>query len=216
MNRDILQAIAQERLIVIVRGVERQKLLPLTEAMYRGGVRLLEVTYSANGSVPDEETAACISMLCANFRDRMHIGAGTVLTERQVELTAQAGGRFVISPDCNPTVIQKTKQLHLVSIPGAFSPTEAQVAHRAGADLVKLFPTTSLGTEYIKAICAPLSHIPLLAVGGIDLDNIGAYLKAGVLGVGIGSGIINKKMLVENDYEGITELARRYVQAAKE
>ena len=207
--------IKNERLIVIVRGVQKDQLIPLAESMYAGGVRLLELTYSANGAVSDEDTAARIGMLCTHFGDRMHIGAGTVLTERQVELTHNAGGKFIISPDSNPDVIKKTKALGMISMPGALTPTEAQAAHRAGADFVKLFPVSDLGPSYVKAVRAPLSHISFLAVGGVDLDNMKDYLAAGVCGFGIGSNIIDKKMLAEEDWEGITELARRYVSAAK-
>ena len=103
----------------------------------------------------------------------------------------------------------------MVSMPGALTPTEVQCAYRAGADFVKLFPVTSLGCEYIKAIKAPLSHIKFLAVGGINDKNMKEYLSSGVSGFGIGSNIIDKKLLGQNDYRGITELAKRYVQAVK-
>jgi 2-dehydro-3-deoxyphosphogluconate aldolase/(4S)-4-hydroxy-2-oxoglutarate aldolase len=215
MNTEILQAIEQEKLIVIVRGVEKEKLIPLAEAMYAGGIRLLEVTYSANGKVSDEETAENIRMLAEAFKDRMYIGAGTVLTEKQVELTAKAGGKFIISPDTCPVVIQKTKEFGMVSMPGALTPTEIQTAHKSGADFVKLFPITSLGTGYVKAVKAPLSHIKLLAVGGIDENNMQAYLNAGVSGFGVGSNIIDKKMLAEKDWAGIAALAKKYVSVLK-
>ena len=211
MREKILQTIEKEKIIVIVRGVEREKLIPLVEAMYEGGVRLLEVTYSANGKISDEETAKNIRMLVEHFENRMYIGAGTVLTEKQVALTAQAGGKFIISPDTCPPVINKTRELGLVSMPGALTPTEIQAAYRAGADFVKLFPITSLGVGYVKAVKAPLSHIKLLAVGGVDENNMNDYLKAGVCGFGVGSNIIDKKMLAENDWAGITALAKKYV-----
>ena len=211
MREEILQTIEKEKIIVIVRGVEREKLIPLAEAMYEGGIRLLEVTYSANGKISDEETAENIRMLTEHFADRMYIGAGTVLTEKQVELTAQVGGKFIISPDTCPPVIKKTRELGLVSMPGALTPTEMQMAHKAGADFVKLFPITNLGIGYVKAVKAPLSHIRLLAVGGVDENNMSDYLKVGVCGFGVGSNIIDKKMLAENDWAGITALAKKYV-----
>ena len=215
MREQIIQTVEKEKLIVIVRGVETEKLLPLAEAMYEGGIRLLEVTYSANGKVSDEETAKNIRMLADRFAGRMYVGAGTVLSEKQVELTYQAGGGFIISPDTCPAVIEKTRQLGMVSMPGALTPSEIQTAHKAGADFVKLFPVTSLGVGYVKAVKAPLSHIKLLAVGGVDENNMADYLKAGVSGFGVGSNIIDKKMLAENDWAGITALAKKYVQAVK-
>lgn len=211
----IIKSVLDRKLIAIVRGVEKEKLIHLAEAMYEGGIRLLEVTYSANGSVSDEDTAANIKMLADHFGDRMYIGAGTVLKTSQIELTKKSGGKFIISPDTNVEVIKLTKELGLVSMPGAFTPTEIQTAHNAGADFVKLFPAVNCGPDYFKAVSAPLSHIKFLAVGGIDCDNMADYLKVGVCGFGIGSNIINKKMLDSGDYAGLTALAKRYVDAVK-
>ena len=215
MKNNVIKAIENEKLIVIVRGVEKEKLIPLAEAMYEGGVRILEITYDAKGIVTDEETAENIKMLATHFEGRMYIGAGTVLKESQVQLTKNAGGTFIISPDTNTDVIKKTSELGLVSIPGALTPSEIQKAHISGADFVKLFPVTSMGVEYVKAVSAPLSHIKLLAVGGVGLDNIPDYLKAGVSGFGLGSNIIDKKALDEGDYKTITELAKQYTMAVK-
>ena len=216
MRKTIIEAVERDKLIVIVRGVERELLIPLADAMYKGGVRLLELTFSADGKISDEETADRIKMLSEHLEGRMHIGAGTVLKESQVELCAKAGGKFIISPDTNERVIKKTVELGLVSMPGALTPTEVQAAHNFGADFVKLFPIDSLGIPYVKAIKAPLSHIKLLAVGGIDLSNIAEYKKTGVCGFGIGSGIIDKKLLSDGDFDGICELARKYVSLSKE
>ena len=213
MREEIIRTIEKEKLIVIVRGIAKEKLLPLAKAMYDGGVRLIEITYDATGKTSDEETASCISLLAENFAGKMMIGAGTVLTERQVELTKSAGGCFIISPDTNPTVIKKTKELDMISIPGAFTPTEAQAAHLAGADFVKIFPLDCMGSSYLKAIRAPLSHIRFLAVGGINEHNIPEYKKAGACGFGVGSNIIDKKLLENEDYAALTKLAEAYIAA---
>ena len=216
MRKKIISAVEKNKIIVIVRGVEKEKLIPLAEAMYRGGIRLLEITFSANGRVTDEETADNIKMLSEYFGDIMYIGAGTVLSERQVELVKGAGGKFIISPDTNEAVIKKTRELGLVSMPGALTPTEMQAAHRAGADFVKLFPISNLGSDYVKAVKAPLSHIKLLAVGGIHDGNMAEYIKAGVSGFGIGSNITDKKLIENGEFEKITDLAKRYVLALGE
>ena len=211
MQEKIIRAVQAHKLIAILRGVPQDRVLPVAEALYRGGIRLLEITFSADARVSDEETARQIGMLARHFEGRMFIGAGTVLTAEQVRLTAEAGGKFIISPDTNEAVIAETKKLGLVSMPGALTPSEITAAHRAGADFVKLFPVTSLGTAYIKAITAPLSHIRLLAVGGINESNMEQYLKAGVCGFGVSSNIIDKKMVETENYDGITELAKSYV-----
>lgn len=215
MNNKIIKAIEDEKMIAIVRGVEKEKIIPLAEAMYEGGIYLLEITYDAKGETTDEVTAENIKMLVEHFEGRMYIGAGTVLKESQVELTKNAGGEFIISPDTNPAVIKKTKELGLISIPGALTPSEIQKAHISGADFVKLFPVTSMGVDYVKAVAAPLSHIKLLAVGGVDLNNIPDYLKSGICGFGIGSNIIDKKALEEENYKAITELAKQYTMVVK-
>lgn len=212
MRKEIISAIETEKIIVIVRGVPKDKLIPLAEAMHEGGIRLLEVTYDPKGNTSDEETASNIEMLAKHFAGRMYIGAGTVLTEKQVELTHKAGGKFIISPDTCKGVITKTRALSMVSMPGALTPTEIVAAARAGADFVKLFPVTSLGTGYVKAVTAPLSHVKLLAVGGITEKNMQEYLDAGVVGFGIGSNIVDKKLIAEGDFEKISELARKYTR----
>lgn len=216
MRKQTIQAIENERLIVIVRGVEREYLIPLAEAMYAGGVHLMEVTYDASGKTTDDETASNIALLTEHFGERMMIGAGTVLTEKQAELTKKAGGRFIISPNTDANVIAKTKALGMVSIPGALTPTEAQTAHLAGADFVKLFPLDAMGADYLKAISAPLSHIKFLAVGGIDETNMSKYRKAGAKGFGVGSNIVKKDWLREGKLDAITSLAKIFTSAAKE
>ena len=212
----IIDAVENEKIVVIVRGVKSDKLIPFAEAMYNGGIRLLEITYSADQKVSDNETAANIKNLKEHFGEKMYIGAGTVLTPEQVELTKNAGGEFIISPDTNPEVIKRTKELGMVSMPGAFTPSEIRSAYFNGADFVKVFPAVSVGPEYIKAVKAPLSNIKLLAVGGINLNNIAEYIKAGVCGFGIGGNIVNKNMLENNDFDGLTQLAEDYTAAVRE
>ena len=213
MRNKVIESVEKEKIVVIVRGVEKEKLIPLAEAMYEGGIRLLEITYDATGKTPDEETAANIEMLAKHFEGRMYIGAGTVIRPNQVELTAKAGGKFIISPDTNKEIIEKTRELGLVSMPGALTPTEIADAARFGADFVKLFPVNAFGTEYVKAVKAPLSHIKLLAVGGVDEKNIADYAKAGACGFGIGSNIVNKKLIEEGAFDKITELAKEFLAA---
>lgn len=213
MKNKLIEAIEKEKIIVIVRAVAREKLLKLCEAMYNGGIRLLEITFDASGKVSDEETAENIRMLADAFRGRMYIGAGTVLTERQVQLTKNAGGCFIISPNTDGAVIRKTVELGMVSMPGALTPTEIALADSLGADFVKLFPADSFGPAYVKAVKAPLSHIKLTVVGGINEENMASYLKAGASGFGIGTNIVNKTFIENGEFDKITELAGKYVEA---
>ena len=211
----IVDKILKEKAIMIVRGVPTEKLTDLAEAMWRGGIRAMECTYDATGKVSDEEIGRAIGMLAEKMEGRMLVGAGTVLKESQVRLTAEAGGTFIISPDTNEDVIKETKRLGLVSIPGALTPSEATVAHRAGADFVKLFPVSQLGAGYVKALCAPLSHIRFLAVGGVNSGNMLDYLKNGACGVGMGLGEADKLAIARNDFEYIENKCREITEKLK-
>lgn len=208
MKNQVIDKIIKEKIVVIVRGIASDKIIPLAEAMYEGGIRALEITYNASNMDENAEVAGNIQKLAEHFGDRMIIGAGTVLTIEQVELTKASGGTFIISPNAKEEIIRKTCELGMVSIPGALTPTECVDAYDAGADFVKLFPITNLGSSYVKAMKAPLSHIRFLGVGGIDENNMEEYLKAGVCGFGIGSNIVNKKLIEAGDFKAITELAR--------
>ena len=212
LEADVIRTIEEKKLIVILRGIHGEELLSLVKAIHKGGVDLVECTFDATGAYPAEKTAEDIAMLVYHLGDEMLFGAGTVLTEQQVELTKKAGGKFIISPDMNPEIIRKTKAEGLVSIPGAFTPSEITAAHRAGADFVKLFPISSLGPDYLKAVKAPLSHVRILAVGGIRLENMESYLKAGACGFGIGSNFASKDALQRGDWDAIAEGARAYVE----
>ena len=215
MREQTIQSILDEKIIVIVRGVEREKLIPMAEAMYAGGIRLLELTYDAKGDPSDEEMADRIGMLAKHFEGRMLIGAGTVLTEKQVALTKAAGGRFIISPDAAPEVIRATREAGMVSIPGCLTPTEMQAAHKAGADFIKLFPSDRFGPSYFKAVKAPLSHLRLLAVGGVNTENLADYQAAGAAGFGMASNILDRKAIAEDRFEVLTEKAKKYVSLVK-
>ena len=213
MRNKIIETIEKTKLIVIVRNVRKEQLMPMTEAIYRGGARLIEFTYSSKTMDGDADTADWIGRIARAFEGRMFVGAGTVINVDQVEKTHAAGGCFIISPNTDPAVIRRTKELGMVSIPGALTPTEIVAADHAGADFVKLFPVTSMGPEYVKAVKAPLSHIKLLAVGGVDEKNIAEYQKAGACGFGIGSNIVNKKMIEAGEFDKITELAKEFLSA---
>ena len=199
----MIESILNEKIIMIIRGISAEKLCDVADAMYHGGIRLMECTYDASGKVSDEETAKSIELLAKRFEGKMLIGAGTVLKKEQVWLTKAAGGKFIISPDTNEEIIAETKKAGLISIPGALTPTEITTAHRAGADFIKLFPISSMGANYVKAICAPLSHIRLLAVGGINENNIHDYLHCGVCGFGMGLNAQDKEHIANNNFLGL-------------
>ena len=135
------------------------------------------------------------------------------MTTDEVHMAADASAAFIISPDTNTQVIEETKKLGLVSIPGAMTPTEIVRAYDAGADFVKVFPASVLGVDYIKAVKGPLRHIPLIAVGGINKDNAAAFLSAGVAALGIGGNLVDRKALLSGDFRLLTERAQSIIKA---
>lgn len=213
MEEKIIQAVKEHKLIAIVRGVESEKCIKIAQALYDGGFRLMEITYDQKHPENWEETARTIGAVANAFAGRMYVGAGTVTCTELVELTHKYGGQFIISPDVNEDVIRRTRELGMVSMPGALTPTEVMVAHRAGANFVKLFPAGNLGTGYVKAVKAPISHVDLLVVGGIDEKNVASFLAVGAAGAGIGGNLVNKAWVEAGEYEKITEVAKALVAA---
>ena len=215
MKNAIKNSIKENKLIAIVRGVEPETCVRIAQALYDGGFRLMEITYDQKHPETWESTAQTIGAVAAAFAGRMYIGAGTVTCPELVELTHKYGGQFIISPDMNEAVIARTCELGMVSIPGALTPTEVTTAHRAGADFVKLFPAGVFGPGYIKAVKAPISHIDLLVVGGVNEDNMASFLAAGAIGAGIGGNLVNAAWVKAGQYEKITETARLLVDSVK-
>lgn len=217
MNKtELIQTIKREKLIVIVRGVDKAGITDLASAILEGGIRCMEVTLDQNSTDGNINTLRSISALCDRFGDRMHIGVGTAMTAAQVRDAASAGAEYVISPNVDPDVIAETLKQNLVSIPGALTPSEIAFAYNTGADFVKVFPVSSLGPDYIKAVSAPLSHIPLLAVGGIRPETISQYRKAGACGFGVGGNLVNKEWIASGRFDLITAEAGRYRYAVEE
>ena len=215
MKSTIKNAIKESKLVAIVRGVESEACIHVAQALYDGGFRLMEITYDQNRPTTWENTAQAIGAVAEAFAGKMYVGAGTVTCTELVELTHKYGGQFIISPDVNEAVIERTCELGMLSIPGALTPTEVMVAHRAGADYVKLFPVGSFGPSYVKAVKAPVSHVDVLVVGGIDKNNIASFLAAGACGAGIGGNLVNRQWVEAGQYEKITEVARQLVAAVK-
>ena len=215
MREQVIQKILDQKIIAIVRGVEPEKALEAARALRDGGIELVEVTFNQKDPSSFPQTAKAIAMIRKELGDTMEVGAGTVTSPALVEMAAEAGATYIISPDMDEDVIRRTRELGLVSLPGAYTATEAKKAHNAGADFVKLFPCVEGAPAYLKALCAPLSHIKFLAVGGINADNAAAFLKAGAVGVGVGSCLVNKKWIDEGRFDLITAEAKRFMEVLK-
>ncbi len=209
---NVIEEIKKKKLIAILRGVRSEKITETVSALLKGGINIVEITFDQSGKIPLEDTAAAIKKVASTFSD-VFVGAGTVMTKENLELAEGAGAKFILSPDTNTEIIRKTKEKGLVSIPGAMTPSECSCAAAAGADFVKLFPAGNLGGDYLKAISSPLSNIPFLCVGGIDESNIPYFIKNGAAGFGIGSNLVNAKLVDSGNFEEITRRAGLFVNA---
>ena len=216
MRKEIIKQVEAYKVIAIIRGVEPEKSLKVAKALYEGGIRMIEVTFDQKNEEKQKGTTESIRRISEYFQGKVSVGAGTVTSVKLVEMAAEAGAQYIISPDTSEEVIKRTRELGLVSMPGALTPTEIMNAHRWGADFVKLFPIGTLGTAYIKAVKAPLNHIKLLAVGGVNENNITEFLDAGCCGAGIGGNLVNKKWIENEEFKKITETAKKLTVIVKE
>jgi len=183
-------------LIAILRGVTPQEIVPVGRALYEAGFRAIEIPLNS------PEPLHSISLLAAELGDRALIGAGTVLSVQQVEEVAQAGGRLIVSPNCNAQVIQASRKLGVFSAPGVATPSEGFAALEAGAHVLKLFPAEQFSPQIVKAWRAVFARdIALLPVGGITPTNMAPYMDAGATGFGLGSALYKPGM-------GAAEVAR--------
>ena len=213
MRENVIARVLDRKIIAIVRGADEAKILPLAEALFKGGIVMIEITFNQKNPESCSATACSIEAIRKQFGNDVYAGAGTVLTIEQLYMARDSGAMYIISPNTDINIIAKTRELGLVSMPGAMTPSECMAAHNAGADFIKLFPLGELGPGYFKALKAPLSHLRFLGVGGIDDKNIPEYLAAGIDGFGIGGGLVDKNLLGSNDFSKITETAVRYVKA---
>jgi len=212
---DMLEMVHREKVIAIVRGLSSEHMLGLANALYEGGLRLMEVTFNQAKPETWVDTANAIRTVSEAFEGRMGVGAGTVMTVEQVHIAYEAGAKYIISPNVCEAVIRETKKLGLLSFPGAMTPSEAAFAKECGADIVKLFPAGDLGPGYLKAIRAPLSHIEFMAVGGVNEKNAADFMKNGAVGIGVGGNLVNRAWIEAGEFDKITALAAEYVKAVQ-
>ncbi|MBR3925019.1 MAG: bifunctional 4-hydroxy-2-oxoglutarate aldolase/2-dehydro-3-deoxy-phosphogluconate aldolase [Kiritimatiellae bacterium] len=215
MKEDVEKIVLDTKVVAIVRGFAPDICLKLADSYRQGGIRLVEVTF--NQKAPDtwKDTAAAIKAIRETFDGEVRAGAGTVLTDDQLSMCVDAGGEYIVTPNVNPTLIRSAVERGLAAMPGAFTPSEAVEAWEAGASFVKLFPAGSLGPDYVKAVRAPLSHIPFLAVGGVSAANAADFMRAGCVGVGVGGNLTNKEWIAEGAWDRIAEAARELVESVQ-
>ena len=221
---NLVDLILEKKIIAIVRGTYGEDLKNLALALYKGGIRFIEVTFDQKDPDCLKKTGDAIRMLNSLFKDdttdntlkdKLYVGAGTVLNEQQVRTAYEAGAKYIISPNTKEKVIALTKELGMISIPGAMTPTEILDAHDYGANLVKLFPATTLGLKYVKDILAPISHVNIIATAGITEENFAEFLKLGLKGAGISGRLTDKTLIASGNWEEITHRAQAFVTIAE-
>lgn len=202
-----LTEILKHKIVAIVRGAKPGDVIKISEALYEGGIRLMEVTLNSENAIE------VIMQLSKRMKDKMYIGAGTVLTVEDTKKAIDAGAQFIISPYLNMDVITATKRVGALSIPGAFTPTEIVNAYNNGGDIIKVFPASG-NINHIKEVRAPLPHIPLMPTGGINMENISEFHKAGAVAFGIGTSLVNTKKEITEEYlVQLITTAKQFVQA---
>lgn len=208
-NKTVLKTIGEHGAILVVRCENEEEAVNGIRAVYEGGIRAVEVTFTTPGA------PGIIRRVKHEFGDSVLLGAGTVLTPEQAEDAVDAGALYLIAPNTDEKVIGAAKRLGVIAIPGAFTPTEVVRAWDLGADAVKIFPASHGGPAYIKALRAPLPQIPMIPTGGVDERTVGDFFKAGAFAVGAGGALFDRKRLQAKDYEGMTEVAKRFTQALR-
>ena len=215
MKEEVEQCIRDNRVIAIIRGYEPDICLRLAEAYLDGGIRAVEVTYVQTDRALWHKTTDAITSIKSRFAGDLRVGAGTVLTSEQLTMTRDAGGEFMVAPNAQADLIRQCADLGLAPIPGALTPTEAVAAWEAGASFVKIFPAGNMGPAYVKALKAPLAHVPLLAVGGVTLGNAADFMKAGCVGIAVSGPLANREAIAAGQWDKITDIARAYVEATR-
>lgn len=209
---ELLDSLKTYKIVAIARRVPADRIVDAAKALAEGGIRHLEITFDQQDPACLTLTPAMIEAVRRALDGAMFVGAGTVLTVAQAEAAHAAGASFALAPDVQVPVIRRVKELGMVSVPGAMTPTEITTAWNAGADIVKVFPAGVLGLPYLKAVRGPVSHVPLMAVGGVDLANARAFLQGGCMSLGIGSCLVDGTLIRERKWKELTALAEKFVK----
>lgn len=206
---ELFDRLANEKVVAIIRGIPDEAGDKTAEALAEGGIVFLEVTMNTPSAL------SMITRFRKRYEGRLRIGAGTVLNEQMAREAVNAGAEYLISPNLDESMVRYGQGQGLEVWPGTMTPTEMVRAHQLGVSAVKVFPMGSLGLSYLKEIRAPLSHIPMMVTGGVNLDNIAEFLKSGAFAVGIGGNLVSKQLIANGDFKQMEQVAREFVSRAK-
>lgn len=207
---DTLKRLLESKLVAVVRLDSGEQLLKVAEALREGGIDIIEFTVSTPGALD------MVKQATTRFGDEVLIGAGTVLDPETARASILAGAEFVVTPTLKLATIEVCKRYGKPIIPGAFTPTEILTAWEAGADMVKVFPASVAGPDYLKAILAPLPQLRLVPTGGVSAENAAAFIKAGAAALGVGGKLVDKKAVARGDWAALTAEAQALVTIVRE
>jgi len=202
----VLSQIIEAKIVAIIRGAQPEDVLEIANALYKGGIKAVEITINS------PKALSAIEQVADKLGDQLLVGAGTVLDAETARAAITAGAKFIISPSLDIETIKTTRTYGAVSIPGAYTPTEVVTAYKNGGDIIKVFPATS--PKYIKELRGPLAQIPLMPTGGIGLENIQEYHQAGAVAFGIASSLVDTKQPITEAYlQQLRQTAQKFAQA---
>lgn len=205
--KETMNRIGECGAVLVVRCESAEEAVEGIRAVVEGGLKAVEVTFTVPGA------PSVIRKVARAFGDQVLLGAGTVTEPRQAEEAIDAGATYLVAPNTDPKVIGAAKRLGVPILPGGFTPTEVLNAWNLGADAVKIFPASLGGPSYLKALKAPLPHVPMVPTGGVDAKTVGEFFAAGAFAVGAGGSLFDLKLLRAKEFGKMTEIAKSFVAA---
>jgi 2-dehydro-3-deoxyphosphogluconate aldolase/(4S)-4-hydroxy-2-oxoglutarate aldolase len=206
----IIESIQDCGIIAIIRTKTDEQVMDVCRSLLDGGINVLELTMTIPGAIEK------FKQVNTELGNKALLGMGSVLDAKMAKSAINAGAKFIVSPVTRPEIADTANAAGCVCMLGAYTPTEAETAYRAGSDFIKIFPADTLGVQYIKALLAPMPHLKLVPTGGVNLQNIKEFFAAGVSAVGVGSSLVNKNILAASDWNGLKKLASEFVNAIKQ
>lgn len=210
-KQDVQETLVESGVVAVLRGIDEDDMVPVAKAIHEGGVTVLELTADAKRC---SEMIADVDRALGDT-DAV-IGAGTVMDAAAARNVIEAGAEFVLAPNVNEEVLDVCNRAGVVSVPGVMTPTEADRAMSAGADVLKMFPASTVGPAHIGALQGPLGDVPIMPTGGVSADNVGDYFDAGAVAVGAGSSLVNYEAIEAGDMDGVRERAADFVAAVED
>jgi 2-dehydro-3-deoxyphosphogluconate aldolase/(4S)-4-hydroxy-2-oxoglutarate aldolase len=206
-KEQIIHGLLNPGVVAIIRADDSEQLIHASRALIEGGVSAVEITMTTPNALQ------VIADLCRAFGDKVLAGVGTVMDAKTAEAAFAIGAEYVVTPVLRPDVIAACNRAGKPILSGSYTPTEAQTAYELGADFIKLFPSDTLGPKFIQTLHGPLPHLNIIPTGGVDLDTVGDYIKAGCVAVGVGGSLLSKEMLKNKDWAEVTDQAAKFVAA---